>query len=732
MNSNLLFALFMNVLSAVYFAHEHAKMNESIVFASIKDYKYARLIQYEDFDHKHRLFNISAEIDGSVNKFLAKVYFSLIVDNDAYDLDMVLNNDLLSRSYGITIYSKFGKQTNNNSQVGKTCSYYQGSIRDTKNSKVFVSMCRRFRAIIILSSGVFIVEPLDNTNMYLIYKSEVPNFDEYFCPEFTYSLNDSFHFGSKQTSVKPQLRKQSTDSDNEFAYVRLVLIASKSTCEALFGDHDDIEDYLKSVVNIVDGYYQEMSVHVVLVHIELWLDRDYFQAGSTVTETMNNFLAYRLSQIRQDPDSYWNTAAAIHVIYNMQLSTSNVSLVTGIATLDEICTTSASGISRYQTNPALTATTLTHELGHNFGLVHVNDGNPKWNCPCPDGECIMNAVTYFSLKRVWSKCSLNFIRNRFALGAYDCLSDIPDPSSLVLGSGCGNTIVEAGEQCDCGFKANCKSKCCNPETCQFVPKATCDTGSCCISCQLLDEGVICREKSGECDLPDVCSGTSPHCPKNIYKEDGTSCLDGQAYCFEGGCFNRDILCQRVLGPGFSAPDFCYEVNRLGRIGGNCGLDPNSETGFKACAENDTFCGKLLCFGSDIVFGRSIFALVWNETNCISFGEILNNRPQAYGLVPDGTACGPSMSCQNHECQRIVASKCNPPCNEGFCDNFGHCRCKNGKLCDRSSVNDMHGLQGKVSLEFSALEIFIIFATNMFVTFIVIGGLSVFVKFCDGK
>ena len=35
----------------------------------------------------------------------------------------------------------------------------------------------------------------------------------------------------------------------------------------------------------------------------------------------------------------------------------------------------------------------------------------------------------------------------------------------------------------------------------------------------------------ECDLPDVCSGTSSYCLQNIYKEDERSCLDSQAYCF---------------------------------------------------------------------------------------------------------------------------------------------------------------------------------------------------------
>ena len=42
------------------------------------------------------------------------------------------------------------------------------------------------------------------------------------------------------------------------------------------------------------------------------------------------------------------------------------------------------------------------------------------------------------------------------MGDYKCIYNIPDPSTLILGAGCGNTIIEKGEQCDCGFKENCK------------------------------------------------------------------------------------------------------------------------------------------------------------------------------------------------------------------------------------------------------------------------------------
>jgi len=694
-------------------------------FVSVKNYEHAQLIQYEDFDRKHRKVNISAEIKEKPGLYQVKTYFTLYTKHGSYEIDLQLNHDFISGSFGITTKTKSGESVMDNSQAGMKHCYYRGSIRNIQRSKVFVSICKGFRGTLFLPDGVFHVEPLSNTSgsSYLFFQTDT--FNQSFCPEFTNFRRNHSNLQIKRKNLHPQLQKQVSDLDEEHRYVKFVLIASKSTCDALSGNRDDIIDYLKMLSNVVDGYYQELSIHVVLIHVELWLNRDFFQTetpsdGSAV-KSLTNFANYRKQQTYQNSDLFWKEADAIHVIHNQDID----SVAIGIAAVSTMCTIDALGLIRYRKNPTMTAHTLTHELGHNFGLEHVNDGKPGRNCPCATEECIMDPVTGF-LTHEWSKCSKSYIRNRLDSNGYNCLADIPDPASLVLGAGCGNTIIEDGEQCDCGYKENCKSSCCDPDTCQLLKNASCDVGLCCDNCQLLSKGVVCREKFSECDFPETCSGTSPYCPQNFYKEDGTNCKDGQARCVEGACLTRDSLCKQLYGSYSSAPDRCYSVNRYGRKGGNCGLDQNSS--YKACAVNDLLCGKLLCFGqrSNVVnVGSSIVFLTWPNTNCYTIGTADDVPLQEISLVPSGTVCRPNMTCSNGQCTQIAASKCNFPCKEGLCDNMGYCRCENGDLCNDSTVIVETG--HPPTPDIMPLEILLIVGTNVVVAILVMICSTIFVR-----
>src|SRR5688572_7786578 len=70
---------------------------------------------------------------------------------------------------------------------------------------------------------------------------------------------------------------------------------------------------------------------------------------------------------------------------------------------------------------------------------------------------------------------------------------------------CGDTILDAGEDCELPF-----GLCCNPLTCQFQPSS-----------------FVCSPGSGDvCDPTETCTGASATCPANVIEPDSTVCRAG--------------------------------------------------------------------------------------------------------------------------------------------------------------------------------------------------------------
>lgn len=92
--------------------------------------------------------------------------------------------------------------------------------------------------------------------------------------------------------------------------------------------------------------------------------------------------------------------------------------------------------------------------------------------------------------------------------------------------------------------------------------------------QLLARGVVCRESTSECDLPEVCSGETGQCPTNVYKKNGNPCSNNGGYCYNGVCPALDLQCEQIWGySGVAADKQCFEqFNSKGSLNGHCGTD----------------------------------------------------------------------------------------------------------------------------------------------------------------
>ncbi|XP_029442756.1 disintegrin and metalloproteinase domain-containing protein 19-like, partial [Rhinatrema bivittatum] len=242
------------------------------------------------------------------------------------------------------------------------------------------------------------------------------------------------------------------------------------------------------------------------------------------------------------------------------------------------------------------------------------------------------------------------------------------------------------------FLQECKNPCCNAKNCTLKAGADCAHGICCHQCKLKPPGILCREQSRPCDLPEYCTGKSPFCPSNYYQLDGTACQDEQAYCYSGMCLTYEQQCSQLWGAGARpAPEICFEkVNAAGDQYGNCGKDLNGK--YRACDARDAKCGKIQCqssaskpLESNAVPIDTTVTMEGKRIKCRGMhvyraaeeeGDMLDP-----GLVMTGTKCGAHHICFEGQCRNssfFKAEECTKKCNgQGICNNNNNCHCFQG-------------------------------------------------------
>ncbi|XP_054853711.1 disintegrin and metalloproteinase domain-containing protein 9 isoform X3 [Eublepharis macularius] len=582
------------------------------------------------------------------------------------------NKGLLPKDFTVYTYKEDGTLHSEIPDVQGHC-HYQGYIEGISDSVVAVSTCFGLRGLLQVENITYGIEPMELPSgfQHIIYRMENVKKEPMACgvadPGQKWEWMDNLH-PLKET----QLLRRKRGVLLQTRYVELIIVVDKERYVLLGKNETAVREEMVQLANYLDVMYSILNIRVVLVGLEIWTKANKISIDGGAGDVLSNFVQWR----ERDLVSRRRHDSAQLVLIKPFGGTA------GMAYVGTVCSKSlAGGINVFgQMSVQMFASIVAHELGHNLGMNHDDERA----CTCETKNCIMNSGASGSMN--FSSCSAEDFEKLTLNKGGSCLLNIPRPEETYSPPYCGNKLVDAGEDCDCGSPEECKSDpCCEAGTCKLRSGADCAYGDCCLNCHYLSQGTVCRESANECDLPEYCNGTSPFCPQDTTIQNGHPCHNNEAYCYNGMCQYYDAQCKAIFGSkAKAAPEVCFsEVNSKGDRFGNCGYHGYE---YKKCSSRNAMCGKLQCENVKTlpVFGiePAIIQSTIKGSVCWGVDFQLGSDVPDPGMVNEGTKCAPGKICKHFECVDVavlnydcdVHSKCN---GHGVCNSNKNCHCHPG-------------------------------------------------------
>nr|XP_010956526.2 disintegrin and metalloproteinase domain-containing protein 5-like [Camelus bactrianus] len=592
------------------------------------------------------------------------------------------------------------------------CSYH-GYVAGFPNSLVSLNTCSGLRGILQFKNVSYGIEPMEAVSgfMHMIYEeknddSNIPLLWE----NDTYSYRRNSEYPVRKGSERPQYFKLFPQ------YLEMYIVVDKNMFDFMGSDIKAVTQKVIQIIGFVNSMLTQLKLTVRISAIEIWSKKNKISTIGNPNYILYKFLEWKYKSVTRPHHTAYLFAFKKHPTF------------IGATYPGKICNENyAGGVVLYPEGLSLESYSISvvQLLGLNMGLSFDNTEI----CHCSGDVCIMSSEAVHSAGvKDFSTCSLDDFKYFASHSGLECLRNIfPEKPAYKQGTVCGNGILEAGEECDCGTLQDCTHmKCCDPRTCRKKKRElVCGSGECCTTrCVLKPPGTVCREPVDECDFREYCSGTRPHCGVDTYARNGEICSGGSSFCFGGRCRSYTAQCKRLLGRGARGGPFaCFdEINTRADKFGNCGR------GF--CDFRHALCGKLVCAWPHkaIVTHPNLSVIYTHVRGEICTSTFLHtdkpvkgtmttiDRPEERDetFVEDGSMCGPYMFCLKFLCveakyqMNLRACNSDIDCHKnGTCNNFNHCQCKEGfmppnclpKEGEFGSIDDGHVIKsGKGYLE----------------------------------
>ncbi|XP_055972634.1 disintegrin and metalloproteinase domain-containing protein 2 [Sorex fumeus] len=614
--------------------------------------------------------------------------YRITIDGKEYTINLV-QRTFLPHNFRVYSYNGTQSMTPLEQNFQNFC-YYQGNIEDHPKSMVILSTCAGLRGLLQFENVSYGIEPLEPSIGFehVIYQIKHKNVGLSLYAEEDIE-STKFPYKTKRIKAIKQL----------FQYIEMHIVVEKYLYSHMGSDVAVVTEKIFQLVGIMNAIFTSFNLTILLSSVELWIDENKIPVGGDANELMHRFLKWKKSYLVLRPHD-----VAFLLVYREKPD------YVGATFEGKICDGQyGGGVALHPKSLSLEslAVILAQLLSLNMGIAY--DDIKK--CHCSQSVCIMNPdAIHSSGVKIFSNCSMEDFAHFISMPKSNCLRNQPRLSPLYVENApvCGNGIKEEGEQCDCGSSEECSQiveNCCEGTKCELKEGTDCDSGLCCSNCQFSTE--TCRPADTSCDVKEVCNGSHPDCPEDIYYYDGRPCGSANKWiCYHGQCVSGDAQCESIFQGSQFGSDECFDhLNAVGDIAGSCGL---KGTEYIKCSSRNTKCGRLICSATTSkifhIPHASVFYTNVSGNICLSMEYEGKEVDESNSWIRDGTVCGDNMllgmrllrslvenkglegestwqqlweHCSNKECkgnENLGYTGCQENCtsNNTICNNYKQC------------------------------------------------------------